>query len=34
MNAFHLTIAILAIGVMLVACISGICSLFLDKRDK
>lgn len=34
MNAFHLTVVIIAIGVMVVACISGICSLVLGKRNK
>jgi len=34
MNAFHLTIIIIAIGVMVIACLSGICSLLLEKRDK
>jgi hypothetical protein len=34
MNAFNLTIVILAIGVMVVACLGGICSLFFGKRDK
>jgi len=34
MNAFHLTIVILAIGIMVVACLSGICSLFFGKRDE
>jgi Na+-driven multidrug efflux pump len=34
MNAFHLTVVILAIGIMVVACLSGICSLFLGKRDE
>jgi len=32
MNAFHLTIVIIAVGIMVVACISGICSLMLSKR--
>jgi hypothetical protein len=34
MNALNVTIVILAIGVVVVACLSGICSLMLDKRDK
>jgi hypothetical protein len=34
MNAFHLTVVIIAIGVMVVACVSGICSLVLAKRKK
>jgi|AP12_2_1047962.scaffolds.fasta_scaffold197212_2 hypothetical protein len=33
MNAFNLTIVILAIGVVVVACLSGICSLLLGERD-
>jgi hypothetical protein len=34
MNALNVTIVILAIGVVEVACLSRICSLILDKRDK
>ncbi len=34
MNAFHLTVVIIAIGVMVVACVSGICALVLAKRKK
>ena len=33
MNAFHLTIVIIAIGIMIVACLGGICSAMLGKRD-
>jgi hypothetical protein len=32
MNAFNLTVVIIAIGVVIVACLSGICSLMLTKR--
>jgi hypothetical protein len=32
MNAFNLTVVILAIGVVVVACLNGICSLILAKR--
>jgi hypothetical protein len=31
MNAFNLTIVIIAVGVVVVACLSGICSLLLGK---
>jgi len=34
MSAFNLTVVIIAIGIMVVACLSGICSLLLGKRDK
>jgi hypothetical protein len=34
MSAFHLTIVGIAIGVMIVACVGGICSLILEKRKK
>ncbi len=30
MNAFNLTIVFIAVGVMLAACLSGICSLILS----
>lgn len=34
MNAFNLTVVFLTIGVVVVACLSGICSLIFGKRDK
>jgi Na+-driven multidrug efflux pump len=34
MNAFNLTVVIITIGIVVVACLSGICSLLLGKRDK
>jgi hypothetical protein len=34
MNAFHLTIVIIAIGVIAIACVGGICSVIMGKRDK
>jgi hypothetical protein len=34
MNAFNLTVVFLVIGIMVVACIGGICSLLLGKRNK
>jgi hypothetical protein len=32
MSTFNLAIVLTAIGVIIVACLSGICSLFLGKR--
>jgi len=33
MNAFNLTVVFLTIGVVVVACLSGICSLIFGKRN-
>lgn len=32
MSAFNLIIVVLAVGVVVIACLSGICSLIFDKR--
>ena len=34
MNGFHLTVAFTAIGIIVVACVRGICALMLDKRNQ
>jgi len=34
MNGFHLAVVIIAIGIFVVACVSGICALMLDKRNQ
>jgi hypothetical protein len=34
MNAFNLTIVIVAVGVMIAACVNGICSVLRDKREE